>query len=36
VWPSAALVIVDDAGHDASNAAITRELVHATDEFAVL
>ena len=36
VWPSAALVIVDDAGHDASNAAITRELIRATDEFAIL
>lgn len=36
VWPGAALVIVDDAGHDASNAAITRELIRATDEFAIL
>jgi proline iminopeptidase len=33
-WPRARLVIVDDAGHDASNAAITRELVRATDQFA--
>ena len=34
VWPQAKLVIVDDAGHDASNASITGELVRATDEFA--
>lgn len=33
VWPRASLVIVDDAGHDASNASITRELVRATDLF---
>ena len=33
VWPRARLVIVDDAGHDASNASITRELVRATDLF---
>ena len=33
-WPSAKLVIVDDAGHDASNARITAELVRATDQFA--
>ena len=33
-WPSAKLVIVDDAGHDASNASITGELIRATDEFA--
>ena len=33
-WPSAKLVIVEDAGHDASNARITGELVRATDEFA--
>jgi len=34
VCPRAKLVIVDDAGHDASNAGITAELVRATDEFA--
>jgi len=34
VWPRAQLVIVDNAGHDASNAAITRELIRATDQFA--
>ena len=34
VWPRAKLVIVDDAGHDASNASITTELISATDEFA--
>ena len=34
VWLRAKLVIVDDAGHDASNASITAELVRATDEFA--
>jgi proline iminopeptidase len=34
VWPRGRLVIVDDAGHDASNAGITRELIRATDEFA--
>jgi proline iminopeptidase len=33
VWPRAKLVIVDDAGHDASNASIAGELVRATDEF---
>ena len=31
VWPRAKLVIVDDAGHDASNASIAGELVRATD-----
>ena len=36
VWPRAKLVIVDDAGHDASNASITRELIRATDQFAIL
>ena len=36
VWPHAKLVIVDNAGHDASNASITAELVRATDEFAYL
>jgi proline iminopeptidase len=34
VWPRAKLAIVDDAGHDASNASITGELIRATDEFA--
>jgi proline iminopeptidase len=33
-WPRAKLVIVDDAGHDASNASITGELIRATDQFA--
>jgi proline iminopeptidase len=33
-WPKAKLVIVDDAGHDASSP-ITRQLVGATDQFAV-
>jgi proline iminopeptidase len=32
--PRAKLVIVNDAGHDASNASITQELVRATDQFA--
>ncbi len=36
VWPRARLVIVDDAGHDASNAAITSELIGATDQFVKL
>ena len=36
VWPRAKLVIVDDAGHDASNASITRELIRATGQFAIL
>lgn len=36
VWPRAELVIVDDAGHDATNAGITRELIRATDYFARL
>jgi len=34
VWTRAKLVIVDDAGHDASNAGITLELIRATDQFA--
>jgi proline iminopeptidase len=34
VWHRARLVIVDDAGHDASSAGIAGELVRATDEFA--
>ena len=33
-WPRAELVIVDGAGHDATNAGITRELIRATDHFA--
>lgn len=36
VWPRAELMIVDDAGHDASNASITQELIRATDQFAKL
>jgi proline iminopeptidase len=35
VWPRAELVIVDDAGHDASNTAITGELIRATEQFAM-
>ncbi len=35
VWPRAKLVIVDDAGHSA-NPALTQELIHATDQFAVV
>ena len=31
-WPRAKLVIVDNAGHDASNASITAELIRATNE----
>ncbi len=34
VWPRARLVIVDDAGHDASNASITQELIRATNQAA--
>jgi len=33
-WPGAELTIIDDAGHDAGNAAITQELIRATDQFA--
>jgi proline iminopeptidase len=33
-WPRAQLAIVDNAGHDASNAGITRELIRATGQFA--
>jgi proline iminopeptidase len=36
MWPRAKLTIVDDAGHDPSNASITRELIRATDQFAIL
>ena len=35
VWSRAELVIVDDAGHSA-NPGLTRELIRATDQFAVL
>ena len=35
-WPGAELVIVDDAGHDATNASITRELIRSSDHFAKL
>ncbi|MGH8631465.1 MAG: prolyl aminopeptidase, partial [Burkholderiales bacterium] len=34
VWPSAELVIVDNAGHAGDNPGITQELVRATDHFA--
>jgi len=34
-WPEAKLVIVPDAGHSAFEAGITRELVAATDRFAL-
>jgi proline iminopeptidase len=34
VWPSAELVLVDNAGHAADNALITQELIRATDRFA--
>ena len=34
-WPRAELVIVEDAGHAANDAALTRELIRATDEFGV-
>jgi proline iminopeptidase len=30
-WPGAELVIIDNAGHDAGSAGITRELIRATD-----
>jgi proline iminopeptidase len=33
-WPRAELIVVDDAGHVASHAGITRELIRATDRFA--
>jgi proline iminopeptidase len=32
-WPSVKLVVVDDAGHDATNVRITDELIRATDDF---
>lgn len=34
LWPSSELVVVDDAGHAASNLGITKELIRATDRFA--
>ena len=34
VWPRGKLVIVDQAGHDASNTNIAGELIRATDRFA--
>lgn len=34
-WPPAELVIVDDAGHS-TNSGLARELIRATDQFAVL
>ncbi len=34
-WPGAELVIVDDAGHNAREPAVTQELIRATDKFAV-
>jgi proline iminopeptidase len=36
VWPRAELVIVDDAGHAASDPVLSQELIRATDRFAVL
>jgi proline iminopeptidase len=32
-WPQSTLVIVDNAGHAADNAAVTQELIKATDRF---
>jgi len=34
-WPGARLVIVEDAGHDAANAGITRELLRAANDFCI-
>jgi proline iminopeptidase len=34
VWQLGKLVIVDQAGHDASNSSTARQLIHATDQFA--
>ncbi len=34
-WPSAKLVVVEYAGHDAANAGITRELIRATNDFRI-
>jgi proline iminopeptidase len=36
VWPHAELVIVDNAGHSADSANLTREFIRATDRFATL
>jgi proline iminopeptidase len=36
VWPRAELVVVDDAGHAAGEADLTRELIRATDRLAAL
>ena len=33
LWPRSELVIVDNAGHTASNPRITEELIRATDRF---
>ena len=33
-WPTAQLVIADNAGHDPSNANITQQLIRATKHFA--
>ena len=33
-WPRAELVIVDNAGHDSSNALVTEQLIRATNHFA--
>jgi len=35
-WSRAELVVVDNAGHDASNSAVTDEIVRATDRFGTL
>jgi proline iminopeptidase len=35
-WPSATLVIVEDAGHAGDDANVTRELILASDRFAAL
>jgi proline iminopeptidase len=35
-WPSATLVIVEDAGHAGDDAKLTRELILASDRFAAL
>jgi proline iminopeptidase len=34
LWPRSELVVVNDAGHAASNPGITAELIRATDRFA--
>ena len=34
VWPSAELVIVEDAGHAGNHPGLTQEMIHATDRFA--